>query len=69
MKRREVIRRLKAEAKSRGLEFEVIELTRHTAVKVGQTTKTIGRHGEIPNKTVIKFYEQFGSELGKGWWR
>ena len=69
MKRRKVLQRLKHASKAKGLEFEIVELTNHTGVRVGGTTRTIGRHAEIPDKTVIKFYEQFSNELGKGWWR
>lgn len=69
MKRRQVIQKLKREARSRGLDFEIIELTKHSGVRVGKTTKTLGRHSEIPDKTVIKFYEEFAEELGRGWWR
>lgn len=60
---------LKREARSQGLDFEIIELTKHTGVRVGRTTKTLGRNSEIPDKTVIKFYEEFAEELGRGWWR
>lgn len=69
MKRRKVIQKLKREALERGLEFEVTELTNHTAYRVGKTSRTLGRHNEIPELTVIKFYQQFANELGKGWWK
>jgi hypothetical protein len=69
MKRRQVIQKLKRAARTHGLEFEVVELTQHSGVRVGRTTKTLGRHSEIPDKTVIKFYEEFAAELGRGWWR
>ena len=69
MKRRQVIQKLRRKARSEGLEFEVIELSKHTAVRVGRTTKTIGRHAEIPDMTAVKFFEQYSLELGKGWWR
>ena len=36
MKRAAVIKKLKAEAKRRGLEFEEIALTRHDAYRVGK---------------------------------
>ena len=59
MKRNAVIKKLKTEAKRRGLEFEEIALTRHDAYRVG----------EIDDLTVKKFFDQFAQELGKGWWR
>jgi len=69
MKRRAVIQKLKREAHLRELDFEIIQLTKHTGVRVGKTTKTIGRHSEIPDGTAIKFFDQYSEELGKGWWR
>ena len=69
MKRAAVIKKLKAEAKRRGLEFEEIALTRHDAYRVGNTTRTLGRHREIDDVTAKKFLDQFAQELGKCWWR
>ncbi|MCQ9339978.1 ribonuclease PH [Corynebacterium phoceense] len=69
MKRAAVIKKLKAEAKRRGLEFAEIALTRHDAYRVGNTTRTLGRHREIDDVTAKKFFDQFAQELGKGWWR
>ena len=47
MKRYAVIRKLRAEARRRGLEFEEIRLTRHDAYRVGDTTRTLGRHNAV----------------------
>lgn len=69
MKRTAVIKKLKAEARRRGLEFEEIKLTRHDAFRVGSVTRTLGRHSEIDDVTVRKFFDQYADELGKGWWR
>ncbi|WP_306592721.1 ribonuclease PH [Corynebacterium striatum] len=69
MKRNAVIKKLKAEAKRRGLEFEEIALSRHDAYRVGNTTRTLGRRREIDDVTVKKFFDQYAQELGKGWWR
>lgn len=69
MKRNAVIKKLKAEAKRRGLEFEEIALSRHDAYRVGSTTRTLGRHREIDDVAVKKFFDQYAQELGKGWWR
>lgn len=69
MKRKSVISRLRRAAKAKGLAFESIELTRHTAVRVGSTSRTLGRHRELDDVTARKFWEQFAGELGKGWWR
>ncbi|MDO4901041.1 MULTISPECIES: ribonuclease PH [Actinomyces] len=70
MKRSAVLKRVKRAARDRGLEYEVRELTRHTAVRVGSVTRTLGRHVEIDDVTAGKFFDQFAEVLGgKGWWR
>lgn len=69
MKRTAVIKKLKNAAKQNGLEFKEISLTRHDAYQVGDTTRTLGRHREIDDVTVKKFFDQYADELGKGWWR
>lgn len=70
MKRKADIARLRAEAKARGLAFELIELTRHSAIRIGETTRTLGRHAEVDDLTARKYFDQFADEFGgKGWWR
>ncbi len=69
MKRTAVLKKLKAEAKRRGLEFEIVELSNHTGVVVGGTRSTLGRHTEVDEVTVGKFFDQYAEVLGKGWWR
>ena len=70
MKRKPVIKQVLQTARSRGLTFEVTELTRHSAVKGGSTSRTLGHHSEVDEVTAAKFFDQFADELGgKGWWR
>ena len=69
MKRRQVIERIRREAKRQGIEFSVVELTNHTGVIVGEVRSTLGRHSEIPDGTAQAFWKQFEAVLGKGWWR
>lgn len=70
MKRTAVLAKIKKAAKQRGLAYGTTELTRHTAVHVGELSKTLGRHNEIDDTTAQKFFDQFADELGgKGWWR
>ena len=64
-----VIKKLRKEAQRRGLEFEEIALKKHDAFRVGSTTRTLGRHREIDDLAARKFFDQFETELGKGWWR
>lgn len=70
MKRKAVLDKIRKAARAAGLAFEITELTRHTAVRVGSTTRTLGRHAEVGDITARKFFDQFAGELGgKGWWR
>jgi hypothetical protein len=69
MKRRAILKRIKAAAHSQGLEFREVELTNHTGIVVGETRSTLGRHSEIAEGTAHAFFKQFEKELGKGWWR
>lgn len=64
------LKRLKQQARRAGLDFEVTELTRHTAVRVGDVTRTLGLHSEVDDVTAGKFFDQYADVLGgKGWWR
>ncbi len=70
MKRTAVLARLARAARARGLDFRTRELRRHTEVRVGATSRTLGRHREIDEVTAARFFDQFADELGgKGWWR
>lgn len=69
MKRTEILKKLKAEAKRQGVTFETEELSRHTGVTVGGLRSTLGRHREIDDVTARLFFDQFADVLGKGWWR
>jgi hypothetical protein len=69
MNRRQVLKKLQAAAKSKGLNYSVEELTRHTGVTVGGQRSTISRHAEVAESTAQAFWKQFEDELGKGWWR
>ena len=64
-----MLKNLKQEAIDGDLDFSATELTNHTAVTVGTTSRTLGRHAEIDDLTARKFFDQFSDELGKGWWR
>jgi hypothetical protein len=69
VKRRDVLKKLKTAAEHAGLEYSEYELTNHTGVRVGVTASTLGRHSEVDDITARKFFDQFATELGKGWWR
>ena len=69
MKRTAVIKKLKKAAKENGLAFSMRELTNHTEVRIGKTSRTLARHSEIDDIAAKKYFAQFQNELGKGWWR
>ncbi|MCI0155805.1 ribonuclease PH [Leifsonia shinshuensis] len=69
MKRRDVLKKLKAQAKAAGKDYSETELTNHTGITIGDTRSTLGRHAEIDDVTARKFFDQFANEFGKGWWR
>lgn len=69
MKRTEVIKKLRRQAKKAGLEYSEVELKNHTGIKIGNTKSTLGRHNEISDGTAKAFFDQFANEFGKGWWR
>ena len=51
MKRAAVLKKIAKAAKAHGLDHGTHELTRHTAVRVGRTTRTLGRHSEVDEVT------------------
>lgn len=69
MKRTAVIKTIRLAAHAKGLDFDHVELSRHTGIVVGDFRSTIGRHREIDDITVAKFYKQFEGVLGEGWWK
>lgn len=69
MKRTAVIKKLRAEAKRQGLDFQMVELTNHTGIVINGQRSTLARHAEIDDVTAHKFFDQYADTLGKGWWR
>jgi len=66
---KEVIKKSREAAESRGLEFEIFERTNHTGIRVGAKKSTLGRHTETANLAAQKLYKQFEDVLGEGWWK
>jgi hypothetical protein len=64
-----VLKRLKKQARASGLSYAEYELNNHTGVRIGGTASTLSRHAEIDDLTAKKFWDQFASEFGRGWWR
>lgn len=69
MKRRDLLRKIKAAAKEQGVAYSEQEGTRHTGVTVGNVRTTVPRHSEVVELTAQAIYKQLEPALGKGWWR
>lgn len=69
MKRKQVIGIVRQAANQAGLDFREVELKRHTGIVVGGFRSTLGRHAEVDEITVKKFFKQFEGVLGKEWWK
>lgn len=54
MKRRAVLKSIKAAADKAGLTYSEVELTNHTGIIIGGKRSTIGRHNEVDEVTVRK---------------
>ena len=62
MKRRDLINKLKASAKQRGLEYTEVEGGKHTKVGIGGKQTTVPRHNEIAEGTAKAILKQMGVE-------
>jgi hypothetical protein len=70
MKRREVIKRIKAEAKSQGVDFDLDrEGGSHSVFDVGGCMIPIPRHTEIGEGLAREIFKECEPVLGKDWWR
>jgi mRNA interferase HicA len=62
MKRRDLMKRLAAEAKARGLNIEITEGGSHTKVAIGDNQTVVPRHNEINEITARAILKQMGVE-------
>ena len=69
MKRRDVLKKIRAEANRQGVSYDEAELTRHTGIRVGGLRTTVPRHTEIPDRVAQTIFKQLEPALGEGWWR
>lgn len=70
MKRREIVRRIDAQAKAAGVTWEVQrEGAKHTVYRLGATTIPIPRHVEIGLGLSEDIFKQCELELGERWWK
>lgn len=66
-KKRDIIKKIKSEAKAQGVSFEEREGGNHTILKVGGATVPVPRHNEIDNRTAIVIYGE--CPFRKDWWK
>ena len=70
MRRREILKRIAAQAKAGGVTWEVHrEGANHTIYRLGSTTIPVPRHSEIGPGLSEEIFKQCESELGESWWR
>lgn len=62
MKRRDLIRRLKAIARERGMDMTIVEGASHTKVRIGDRQNVVPRHVEINEITARQIIRHFERE-------
>ncbi|CAM4190788.1 hypothetical protein [Janibacter anophelis] len=60
MKRRELLKALRAEAQRVGLRLEIREGGSHTKVSIGERSSVVPRHSEINEMTALAILKQMG---------
>jgi hypothetical protein len=66
MRRAVVLKKIAKAAKTAGVKYSILELTNHTGLTVGVVRTTIGRHGEISERTAEALYSATTTPTGKG---
>ncbi len=69
MRRRDLLRKIRQEAKACGKEVTESEGGAHTKVTVGSTSVRVPRHREINIETARAIMRDLDEEFGKGWSR
>lgn len=69
MKRSELVRKIRQEARRQSVAFKQVEGARHDMIWLGSTKIPIPRHLEIGQRTTEDILHECEAELGKGWWR
>ena len=69
MRRTELIRKIRQEAKRQGVAWKQVEGARHDTFWLGKVKIPIPRHAEIGQRTTEDILHECEAELGKGWWR
>ena len=70
MKRREVVKRIAAEAKRQGVTWELARQgANHAVYTLDDAMIPIPRHRELGEGLVVDIFKECQDVLGKGWWR
>ncbi len=70
MRTREVIKKIKAEAKAKGVTWEFVRAgANHDVYSLGGTIIPIPRHTEMGNNMARVIWKECEGQLGEGWWR
>lgn len=70
MKRREVVKKIAAEARSQGVEWTLArEGANHTVYELAGVMIPIPRHAELGETFAVEIFKECQDILGKGWWR
>jgi hypothetical protein len=69
VKRSELIRKIRQEAKRQGVAWKAVEGTKHDTFWLGSVKIPIPRHTETGQRTTEDILHECEAELGKGWWR
>jgi hypothetical protein len=70
VKRREVIKRIASEAKTKGVAWKQDrEGANHTVYTLAGLQVPIPRHNEIHDRLAERIFKECEPKLGKGWWR
>ena len=69
MRRSELIRKIRQEARRQGVAWKQVEGAKHDTFWLGSVKIPIPRHAEIGQRTSEDILHKCEAELGKGWWR
>jgi hypothetical protein len=69
MRRTELIKMIRREAKRQGVSFSSTEGGEHSAILLGKVKIPVPRHAEIGYRTTQDILHECEQKLGKGWWR
>ncbi|WP_308464882.1 hypothetical protein [Rathayibacter soli] len=70
MKRRDLLKKIAAEAKRQGITWELVRNgANHDVYTLGDTIIPIARHNEIGDRFAIEIFKECQAQLGQRWWK